>query len=267
MLNNMHPSPRPMLGMCSVALRALAPADVVHVAVEAGVEVIEWGGDVHVPAGDLDRAREAARLSGESGLWCASYGSYLYAGQATSDGTAAVLDTAVALEAPNVRVWTDWVGPDPTPERRRAITDDLRRISAAAAGRDLTVSLEFHPGTLTETAASTLRLLAETDAPNLYTYWQPADGVPVENLLDGWRAVRADVSHLHVFRWHSFEERSPLAAGEDLWPSVFEELPSGGRWQHPHVALIEFVRNDDPDQLREDAHVLRHWLAKGHTQA
>lgn len=255
-------SAQPLAGLCSVAFRTLSPAEILVVARKAGVEAIEWGGDVHVLPGDGESARKVSDATAEAGLHCASYGSYLYAGQTSSGGIRAVVETAAALGAPNVRIWTDWVGSDPSEDRRRQITHDVRATAAAAADWGMTVSLEFHAGTLTETAASTCRLLEEADAPNLYSYWQPADGVPVANLLEEWRTLRNHVSHLHVFRWRSFEERWSLADGADLWPLVFADLPRRERWNGRRVAFIEFVRNDDPSVLVDDARVLHEWLSQ-----
>ena len=50
-------------GLCSVTLRARSIAEVVDAAVGAGLAAIEWGGDVHVPPGDLQAAAEARRCS------------------------------------------------------------------------------------------------------------------------------------------------------------------------------------------------------------
>src|SRR5690625_6345640 len=48
----------PMLrpGICSVTYRDLPPEEIVPLAAEAGLECIEWGGDVHVAPGVPDLA-------------------------------------------------------------------------------------------------------------------------------------------------------------------------------------------------------------------
>ncbi len=247
-------------GLCSVTLRDRPAEEVIDVAVRAGLEAVEWGADTHVLPGDLHAASALARRCADAGLACASYGSYLFAPTASAAAVEAVLDTAAALGVPNVRVWTDWVGPDPEPTVRAAVCDQLASIAAAAASRGLATSLEFHPGTLTETAASTVALLDAVAAPNLFTYWQPPTGLPVSDLLASWRAVRDRASHLHVFRWRSYHNRQPLAEGADLWPAVVAEPPVDGRWRGDHCAFLEFVRGDDPEQVVADAAVLRSWL-------
>src|SRR5882757_9894660 len=70
-------------GLCSVTLRAHPPDEVLAVARSGGLEVIEWGGDVHVPVGDLGRAREVGARTEYAGLEVCSYGSYFGRGEAT----------------------------------------------------------------------------------------------------------------------------------------------------------------------------------------
>jgi len=64
------------------------------------MRAIEWGGDVHVPTGDLAGAREVAARCGDAGIAVEAYGSYFRA----SGEFGPVLETAVALGAPRVRV-------------------------------------------------------------------------------------------------------------------------------------------------------------------
>lgn len=245
-------------GLCSVAFRGLGVSEVAELAASCGLEAIEWAGDVHVPNGDLEAASRAAKAASDHGISSVSYGSYLHAGPATPDEIKASVDTCRALGAPNLRVWTDWVGPDPDDFDR--IAANLAEICESAEG--LTVSVEFHRGTVTETAASTLRLLEAVDAPNLFTYWQPVEGLEVTEWLEELRAVREHLSHLHVFRWASSEERWPLADGTDLWPDALGLASEPGRWDGDRVAFIEFIRDDDPDQLRADAETLRGWVRR-----
>ena len=50
-------------GACSIAFRQMDLAEVVAVSAKAGIDGIEWGGDVHVKPGDCATAREARRLT------------------------------------------------------------------------------------------------------------------------------------------------------------------------------------------------------------
>ena len=67
-------------GLVSASFRALAPGEIVDLVAQAGLAGIEWGGDVHVPHGDVACAREVYRRTVDAGLTVCSYGSYYRAG-------------------------------------------------------------------------------------------------------------------------------------------------------------------------------------------
>jgi sugar phosphate isomerase/epimerase len=248
-------------GLCSVTFRSLGPEEVVELAADNGLRAVEWAGDVHVPPGDEAAARRAARWCDAAGVTCASYGSYLQVGASDDAVVDATLDTAAALAVPHVRVWCEYgVTPAADADARGRVVEQLAAVTGAAATRNLTVSTEFHPGTLTETAASARRLLDEVGASNLFTYWQPLPGAPGDVLEGELGLVLEDVSHLHVFWWDGDGTRRPLAEGDGAWPALVAAARHRGRWPGPRVAFLEFVRDDEPAHLRQDAAVLRGWL-------
>jgi sugar phosphate isomerase/epimerase len=243
-----------------VTFRALEVEEVAHIAAAAGLAALEWGGDVHVPPGDDDAIARAARATAAAGVTTASYGSYLLAdGDASPATIARVLDTAVALGAPNVRVWAPF-GIDPGSDRTREVVAGLAAVCEQAAARDLTVGLEFHAGTLTATAASTAAVLDAVGAANLATYWQPPYWLPSRPPAEDAAEVAGlahRLSHLHVYEWTGASDRRPLADGTARWQAVFGALAAAPR---PRVAFLEFVRADDPRRLDDDARTLRELL-------
>ena len=86
-------------GLCSVTFRSLQVEDVLKICREAKLQGIEWGGDIHVPSGDIHRARRVAELSKQAGIEVASYGSYFRTGGSEDEGLYfhTVLDTAAAF--------------------------------------------------------------------------------------------------------------------------------------------------------------------------
>ena len=251
-------------GVCSVTLRAETVDVVARVAGDCGLHGIEWGGDVHVPPGDLAAATRARRASVAADLIVASYGSYLFAASVpNSDEMQLTLDTALALDAPNVRVWAGF-GVEPDSDRYRAVVDGLATYCSLATSRGLTVGVEFHGGTPTATAAGTLVLLDAIGAPNLFTYWQP----PYWRAGTGPAADAAEVaelgsrlSHLHVYEWASTDDRCPLDKGADRWHAVLATAATvTGAWSDDRYAFLEFVTGDDVDAVRRDAAVLLRWL-------
>ena len=248
-------------GLVSITFRKLSPAEIVALVRKAGLRGIEWGGDIHVPHGEIGRAREVRALTQEAGLRVAAYGSYYRAGGSENSGLPfkRVLDTAVELGAPTIRVWPGGKGSaDVSESERWAVIEDLRRIAEMAAKAGVTVSTEFHGGTLTDTNESANRLLVEVDHPNLFTCWQPHNGESTAECVDGLKGVRPRVSNIHVFHWWpTSAERHPLADGAARWAEFWRELkPLPGE----RFAMLEFVQNDAEESFLRDAATLREWL-------
>jgi len=145
----------------------------------AGLAGIEWGGDLHVPHGDLARAREVAAMTREADLAVVAYGSYYEVGESEAAGLSfvRVLATALALGAPLIRVWAGKRGSaEADGAYRRRVVEESRRIAGEAAGAGIKVAFEFHGGTLTDTVDSAAELLAATAEAGLRCYWQPLVG-------------------------------------------------------------------------------------------
>jgi 3-dehydroshikimate dehydratase len=248
-------------GLVSVTFRKLAPAEIVALARECGLQAIEWGGDVHVPLHELARAREVRGLSEEAGIAVSGYGSYYRVGAAeTADRRFEhVLETAVELGAPTIRVWAGAAASAQIAEGERAhIVAELRRIADLAARQSVSISLEYHGGTLTDTNESAAQLLREVDHPNVYTFWQPPNGQSLEYCLEGLLRVLPRVTCVHCFHWWpTSAERRPLADGWPRWERYLGALLSTGR-RIP--VLLEFLPGDEPEALRRDAATLRHWI-------
>jgi sugar phosphate isomerase/epimerase len=241
--------------LCSVTFRKLAPDAVVRLAAEAGLAAIEWGGDVHVPPGDLAQARSVRHLTEDAGLRPASYGSYIRPPQDGWDAFQRVLETAVILGSSNIRVWAGPMGrasQDYTPDERTAVANLLRSMAEHAQASGVTLSLEYHRGTLTDDLASAQALLAEVEHPTLFTYWQPRPGLPLQTALEEIAGLSSDMSHVHVFAWDQEARRYPLADHAGYWRCAFDALRAS-RWQGTRYAMLEFVADDAPERFRSDA--------------
>ena len=245
-------------GLVSITLRKHSPVEIVDLCVRAGLKGIEWGGDVHVPHGDLRRAREVAAATRGAGLAVSSYGSYYRPESDKSPAWNEVLQTAILLGAPVIRAWAGPRASDQVDEKERIkIVDDLRRCAESARAANVRLALEYHANTLTDTNESAQRLARELEGSGALFYWQPPNRMPHGEALAGLQALADNVCALHVFSWATSGdgiERLPLEAGEDRWR---EYLPEATRadW-----ALLEFVKDDDPEQVVRDARCLRSWL-------
>jgi sugar phosphate isomerase/epimerase len=250
-------------GLVSITFRSRTPKEVIDLSVRAGLKTIEWGGDIHVPPGDLALAGEVGRRTRESGLSVAAYGSYYRLGFSESNGAsfAPVLDSALALGAPTIRVWAGGKSSgDTPPQERSAIIADALRLADLAQASGLTISLEYHAGTLTDTRESVQRMMEETAHPALEFLWQPAHGETVEQGAARLRDVIPRLRHVHVFHWWpTASDRRPLDEGKERWRHFLEILRGAGKTV---PCLLEFVRDDSPEQFLEDAATLRDWCVK-----
>ncbi|MEZ5142450.1 MAG: TIM barrel protein [Acidimicrobiales bacterium] len=268
------PSPSFVAGLCSVTLRGCVPEEVVDVAAGAGLTAIEWGGDVHVPSGDLGAAAEVAARTDAAGLVVGSYGSYLFAApDVADDDISRVVDTAAALGAPWVRIWCPFgVEPGAPPPERSGVVAAVARVAERAAAAGLAVYTEFHGQTLTATEDSAAELLAQVDAPNLFTAWQPPYWDPARPVgrpgddvaadLAGIARLAPRLANVHVYAWDHDLSRAPLAGRGAAWRARLDAAAAAGAAAvAPRLALLEFVPDDDPALVAGEAATLRAWLA------
>ncbi|MFC4403381.1 sugar phosphate isomerase/epimerase family protein [Gracilibacillus xinjiangensis] len=243
------------IGLCSVTFREKAVEEVIELAVQAGLESIEWGGDIHVPAGDLENARKVAELTRFHGLQVSSYGSYYKAGE--SENFDEVVKTAEALGASGIRIWPGNKGSkDADKKYRELVVNDIRRISELAKKVNISIHIEYHGGTLTDTKESARMLMNDIFDDNVWLYWQPSNDVSFEERLASIEAVQEWISNVHIFHWESWDHRYALADGKRYWLAYLSKIMSDGNQRH---ILIEFVREDSIEQFKQDARQLREW--------
>lgn len=247
-------------GLVSITFRKLAPAQIIALVRQAQMAGIEWGGDVHVPHGDLGRAEDVRDRTADAGLVVSAYGAYYRVGSSDAGGLdfARVLETAVVLGAPVIRVWAGAVGSAvASPADWARVVCDARRIGDLATASGKTIACEFHGGSLTDTAESADRLLAEINHPAVGTFWQPPNGATVESSLAGLKLLLPRIRNVHVFHWWpSHQERHALAVGADRWRQYLSVLQGSGR---DHFASLEYVAGDAPESFLQDAQVLKAW--------
>ena len=118
-------------GMTSVTFRKKSAEDVIAIVKEAGLDGIEWGGDIHVPAGDLGTAERVRESCRQNGIEILSYGSYYRAGE--QERFRPVLETAIMLGAQTIRVWAGTLsfGKMPREELLRVAARLREDVSAA----------------------------------------------------------------------------------------------------------------------------------------
>lgn len=246
-------------GLVSVTFRKLSPLEIVNLCMQAKLEGIEWGGDIHVPAGDLQRAKETRQLTLEHGLNVAAYGSYYRLGSQTSPFEP-VLETAYALGAPTIRVWAGTVGSEDASEAYwERVLQESQHIADLSATVGISISYEFHPQTLTDTIESTLRLLQTINHPNILTLWQPPVCSTCADNIKGLAKLLPWLGNVHVFHWFPEYERCPLILGTEDWATYLSVISSD---EQERFLMLEFVKDDSMQAFLEDAQTLQSWLSK-----
>jgi sugar phosphate isomerase/epimerase len=268
-------------GICSITLKTASPEEILQLCTATGLRAIEWWAGGHVLPGDIHGAEHTGYLTRNAGLQVAAYGSYYRTGVSESSGMpfGPVLDAATALGAPTIRIWAGAKSTrDASPADIDAIVADTLRIADLAAARGLTLTFEFHGGTLTDSGENALRFSRLVAHPAVRFSWQPPHGFSAPESLASLDPLRPRLSTLHVYHWTigSYEKnlyndsqrdlvwptdfhRHPLADGEPLWREVLSRVAT-----HPgdHCALLEFVRDDTVEQTRADAATLVDWCAR-----
>jgi len=246
-------------GMVSVTFRNLSPQEIVKLAASCGMEGIERGGDVHSPHGDVPVAHEIRKMTEDAALKVAAYGSYYIVGSGGDPPFEAVLESAVALGAPVIRVWAGKTGSREADENcRNAVVEDSQRIADQARAVGLYLAYEFHGNSLTDTSASAVRLLNDVARDNVMTYWQ-ALSPDVQQNLEDLNAVLDRLVNIHAYyNDRGTGEQVALADGTDTWGQYLTAAARSGR---DHYVLIEFVADGSAEAFRRDAATLKQLLA------
>ncbi len=256
-----------MTGLTSITFRTLTADKIISLCRNAGVDGIEWGGDVHVPPAATDekdavlksvaQAQSVAKKTTEAGLRIFSYGSYykLAANRTIPFDRiwANTLAVAEALHAPIIRVWAGEYGSkDAPPNYKARLVDELKKISQMAAEKNISIGLEYHRKTLTDTKESCLELLQTVNMPNVYTYWQPNPDITMNEQLAEIALLRDYICIVHCFNWTPGNIRHPMHPAKNVWKQYWMQLSK------PDCPLLtEFVRNDEPRQFIADAQILK----------
>lgn len=262
-------------GLTTVTTRHLSVAETVNIASENGLQGIEWEGIKHVIPGELKAADEARRLCESKQIAIPSYGSYYRVGVSEAAGMpfTSVVETARALGAPAIRIWAGERDYDKSSsDSIESIINETLRIADLAAENGLKLIFEFHGDSLTNTTENAIKFSKRVAHQAVSFSWQPPHAVTQTECEQSLTALLPLLNTLHVFHWDMgdypgrgytrerfIEERvhwvrHPLREGTRRWQSYFEIAGATGK---DHWALLEFVKDESKQQLKEDAATLK----------
>lgn len=243
-------------GLTSITFRNLECQEIIELVKSSHLDGIEWGSDIHVPSGDIERAKAVRDETIAAGLKVLSYGSYFRVGD-TDDAKKEFmpfLKSAIQLDAPIIRVWAGSKSSSSCDAEYFAkVVDDTKTICNMAKEHHITICFEYHRGTLTDTCDSALRLIGKADCANLKTYWQPNPDISHQENEEELSNILPFVEYIHVFNWSVGNERHDLESGTKEWLDYMKIIKTDGK---SHSFLLEFVKDDSSEQFSKDAHTL-----------
>jgi len=248
-------------GLVSISFRELTPEILIQISKDNDLQAIEWGGDVHVPAGDIATAMKVAEAMKEAGLTTTEYGSYYEIGQSNPSDIDGVIACAKALGTDIVRVWAYVKNySDCTPEEYANAVADAKRICDLAPY--LQFGLECHNWTLTEDYHDALRYLHDVDRPNFKMFWQPNQFRTHAYNIEACAALLPYIVAVHVFSWEGANKETtfyPLDYHTERWGEYLTILQNAPVERLP--LMLEFMHDGKVETLPETAKVLLTWLS------
>ena len=256
-------------GLVSISFRKKSINELINASKDAGLEYIEWGGDVHIPMGKIKHARRVRQKMNGSGVKSASYGSYFgliyHCDEHFPMPFKRVLKTAKALTAKTVRVWLGWPYCgckkgcnvflcEKYYKKNVAVT---RKLCDEAKKYGLTLSIECHFKTLSDEYHDTLKFLQTVDRDNLRLYWQPNHARGFEYNLEALKALRPYISNVHVFNWDEKGEKSSLGTERGIyeWTEYLKVLNDEN--SEERICFLEFMPDGELSSLKTEAKILK----------
>lgn len=159
------------IGVASVTFRNKTISQVVEIAKNAGVEFIEWGGDVHVKT--LDDAILAKKLCDENNIKISSYGSYYRTLCSDKAEWEEICKIASEMGASSVRIWLGKKDSEKfTEDEYNALSEEMKFLCEKAKEYNLFVCPECHDNTFNNNTESIIRLKNDLNCDNFKTYFQ-----------------------------------------------------------------------------------------------
>ena len=237
-------------GVCSISFRKYSIQEIIDAAASAGLDGIEWGSDVHAPCRDEQRLTEIVALQQKYGIRCCSYGTYFRAGVDAPEDIEPYIKAAKRLGTDVLRIWCGSKDSEKyTAEQKEALFEQCRAIARIAQREGVTVCMECHHDTFTNSLDGALALMQAVDSEHFRMYWQPNQHVSVQRNLAYAKAIAPYTKVIHVFHWKG-EGKYPLSEATALW----------GEYLAPFAAdvplLLEFMPDGRPESLIAEARAL-----------
>lgn len=242
------------IGMVSVTFIKQPIEEVFRIAKNAGIDGIEWSakGEHAINEENIDKIKQ---LSEQEGIGIFSFGSYCY--MSDPEECMGVVDKAVRMNAPVIRIWAGKKSPqDCSEEEFEQIVANTKIMADYAAKYNITLAFEYHRKTLTETAESAVRLIKAIKRDNVKLYWQNSGAY---NLADNLKNQRAITPYL-VGLFHL--QNSYGGKGNQLLEEISEDIEHYYKpfMRTDYKVMIEFVKDGLEENFYKDVEAVRNVL-------
>lgn len=244
-------------GVVSVSFRTKSAGEIIEAAARANLPIIEWGGDVHSPAGDVDAANRIKSLCDSASVKLLTYGSYFGIGVNPSSEFDGVIASAKALGVDIIRVWGyKKVFSEYASEEWQTVVKEGRTAAEMAAEAGMKVCLECHNGTVTENFECALKYIEAVGNPALRMYWQYNEKRDFEYNMASARAIAPYTECIHVFNHDENGEKASLSAGFEKWRKYLEVFVKESPEKEMPL-LLEFMPDGKIETLDKEGKALR----------
>ena len=247
-------------GVVSVSFRPNSVDEIINAAKGANLSLIEWGSDVHAPAGDVALAEKIKADSECAGIKTVTYGSYFRVGVTSNEEFPKYLESAKALGSSVIRIWAYKSVKATEGEEWENVVAAAKELCKMAEPYGIKVCLECHNGSITEDYKTALAFLKAVDHELFGMYWQPNQLKSLEYNLEAAKALAPYVEALHVFHFID-NVKAPLSEGISDWEkylAIFKDALKG----KTIPAYLEFMPDDKIETLAREGATLNALLER-----
>lgn len=239
-------------GLVSISFRQHTPEEILAAMQQAGLSVIEWGSDVHVPCTDSERLQEVVALQRKYGITCSSYGTYFRIGVTPSEELPRYIAAAKILGTNILRLWCGGKNYELfTEDEKKDLFAECRKLAQVAEKEQVMLCMECHNNTFTNVKEGALELMEAVNSEAFGMYWQPNQNrTPEENIAYA-TLLAPYTKHLHVFNWKG-TEKYPLRLAADTWKQYLDCYPVCEN----RSLLLEFMPDNRLESLAAEAKAL-----------
>ena len=251
--------------LASAALSGESPETILQTALDAGVNGVEWSADGFLEQGDMAAAGDLMMKPLRAGLCSVSYASLFRFGIHDHGSFSKVLETAAALHAPMVRVWTGprGVGTGFLDDDGRAngdFADEIFRLADKAGEQGISLCFGFAKGSILDSYDSAVRLFASLDHPFIKLVWELLEGCGFDTARESFAALSGRIGMVLARSGDGQDCCGSLAENAEDWLEYLDAFDEqGGSPDMVRHVLIRCFKDGKAARLADDASHIATW--------